>query len=105
SQSLFERIGEQTEQRVASLYGSSSTVVDLLAQHDFARAGSLQARLDSLPYLVKALQSHPAQSAIYAGDARGDFFLLRRYDAAALQARFDPPPGTVWVVQSVERPA
>ncbi|WP_148714596.1 HD domain-containing phosphohydrolase [Chitinolyticbacter meiyuanensis] len=105
SQSLFGRIGEQTAQRVNALYGGSSTVVDLLAQHDFARAGSLQARLASLPYLVRALQSQPAQSAIYAGDARGDFFLLRRYDAATMKARFAPPPGTVWLVQSVERPA
>ncbi|HSC80911.1 MAG TPA: GAF domain-containing protein, partial [Chitinolyticbacter sp.] len=105
SQSLFGRIGEQTTQRVSALYGGSATVVDLLAQHDFARAGSLDARLVNLPYLVRALQSKPAQSAIYTGNARGDFFLLRRYDAATMRARFAPPPGTVWLVQSVERPA
>ncbi|TJZ74831.1 HD domain-containing phosphohydrolase [Chitiniphilus eburneus] len=103
SRVLFSRIGEQTEQRVSALYGGSGTVVRLLARHDFARATTLEQRLQSLPYLTQALASQPAQSAIYAGNDQGDFFLLRRYDPATMDDRFKAPPQTGFVVQSVER--
>ncbi|GAA5786278.1 HD domain-containing phosphohydrolase [Chitiniphilus shinanonensis] len=103
SQLLFSRIGEQTAQRVTALYDGSGTVVRLLAHHDFAGATTLAQRLRCLPYLAQALASQPAQSAIYAGNSHGDFFLLRRYDPATMTSRFQAPPQTAFLVQSIER--
>lgn len=100
----FEQIARMTASEVQSLYRPAEVSVSLLANERLMNAGTLEARLDSLQFLVNAIAQQPASSSIYMGYANGDFFMLRRYlDEADLKQKFNPPALTRWIVQSIVR--
>ena len=103
---LFESIRRETVARFESIYRPAEMLTDLLAQQRLGRATTLSERMEAVPYLAEALRHAPSVSALYAGYANGDFFLLRplRDDPAAREA-FAAPPATRFVVQSIEHDA
>ncbi len=100
---LFESIRRETVARFESIYQPAEMLTDLLAHQRLGRATTLSERMETVPYLAEALRRAPSVSALYAGYANGDFFLLRplRDDPAAREP-FTAPRGTRFVVQSIE---
>ncbi|MBE9610987.1 HD domain-containing phosphohydrolase [Chitinilyticum piscinae] len=103
AQGRFEQIAKMTASNVQSLYIPAKVSVALLANQRLMNATSLEQRLDSLPFLVNAIAEQPASASIYMGYDDGDFFMLRRYlDEPDLKTKFNPPPLTRWIVQSID---
>ncbi|MEC5396492.1 HD domain-containing phosphohydrolase [Uliginosibacterium sp. H1] len=102
---LFVRIARETVSELEKLIRPADTATRLLAQQRAVRATNLNDRLDSLGYYVTALQANPSIVSFYAGYEDGDFFLVRRINSEAEQRTLQAPPGTAYVVQSIERDA
>jgi HD-GYP domain-containing protein (c-di-GMP phosphodiesterase class II) len=101
---LLTRISVTAENRARSVFGPAKSVANVLATSSQLGKGETAERLLGLNALVTGLQQSPYITAVYAGNAEGDFLLARRVpqDAEA-RARFDPPDGTTYIVQSLER--
>lgn len=98
----FAQVQSRAAVELEALYRPTIASVTLLAHGRLSQARSLEQRLVALPALTMALNSQPALTALYMGYANGEFFFIRRWnDETALQALFEPPAGTRWIVQSV----
>ena len=99
----FELIGQKAIEDIEHTYQGAALSSALLAKQRLMRATSLQQRLESLPWLATALAAQPNANAMYMGYETGDFFMLRPWHGdPQLQALFDAPPGTGWMVQSIQ---
>ena len=99
----FELIGERAIGDIQHTFNGAALSSALLAKQRLINATSLGQRLQSLPWLTTALQAQPNANAMYMGYETGDFFLLRPWHGdPQLQALFDAPPGTGWMVQSIQ---
>ncbi|MET0681290.1 MAG: hypothetical protein ABWZ41_09825, partial [Burkholderiales bacterium] len=74
---LFDRVARETTHEVRRIVAPGEALIDVLAHTRIATAGTLDERLETLPLLREALAVSPHLSAIYAGYANGDFFLVR----------------------------
>ncbi|NES11253.1 hypothetical protein G3O07_18345 [Pseudomonas laurentiana] len=99
----FELVRQLALSELDALYRPTVSTVSLLAHQRLMRAQTVEARLDSLQFLVAALDSQPALTSLYMGYDTGDFFMIRPWrDEAALIPLFNPPAGTRWIVQSIQ---
>ncbi len=99
----FALIGQNTIQSIENTVRGATAASALLAKQHLMRASNLEQRLDSLAWMATALQAQPNANALYMGYESGDFFMLRRWrDDPTLQARFNPPARTAWMVQSIQ---
>lgn len=99
----FELIGERATEDIQHTFSGAALSSALLAKQRLMRATSLAQRLESLPWLATALQAQANANSMYMGYETGDFFLLRPWHGdPQLQALFDAPPGTGWMVQSIQ---
>jgi HD-GYP domain-containing protein (c-di-GMP phosphodiesterase class II)/HAMP domain-containing protein len=99
----YELIGKTAIDDITDTYKAASLWASLLARQDLMRATTLQQRLESLSRMAAALGSQPNANAMYMGYETGDFFMVRRWrDDPKLQALFDAPAGTAWMVQSIQ---
>ena len=105
SQSVFERIVRETVSELERLQGPAEAVVDLLALQRVIHAGSLEQRLDSLPFFREALHTSQTTASVYIGYEDGDFFLVRRLSDDAQRQMFGAPQSAAILVQSVDRSA
>ncbi|WP_373973936.1 GAF domain-containing protein [Chitinibacter sp. SCUT-21] len=93
------------EDELRLVFNSGMRSVQLLAQQRVMNAQTLDERLDSLSFITAALKHDPVISSLYIGYDTGDFFLVRRYlGNPKVQQRFNPPPKTQWIVQSITYP-
>jgi HD-GYP domain-containing protein (c-di-GMP phosphodiesterase class II)/HAMP domain-containing protein len=102
---LFGRIGRETVSEINRLHGPIEMLVDLFAHHRLSEATTLQARMEALPYIQEALKENPFLSALYAGYANGDFFLVRPLANPAVRKGVNAPDGAELLVQSIEHSA
>jgi HD-GYP domain-containing protein (c-di-GMP phosphodiesterase class II) len=101
---LFDRVARETTQEVRGIVTPGEALVDVLVQTRLATAANLAERLDTAPLLRESLAVSPYLSAVFAGYASGDFFLMRRVPAATdLRKRLGAPDRATYLVQSVER--
>jgi HD-GYP domain-containing protein (c-di-GMP phosphodiesterase class II)/HAMP domain-containing protein len=99
----YKLIGKTAIDEITDTYGAAALWASLLAKQDLMQASTLQQRLRSLPTVAAALGAQPNANAMYMGYESGDFFMVRRWrDDPKLQALFDAPPGTRWMVQSIQ---
>ena len=99
----FELVGQRSIAELDALYRPTVGTVSLMAHQRLIRADNLQERLDSLQFLITALDSHPAITALYMGYDSGDFFMIRPWrNEPGLMELFQPPSGTQWVIQSIQ---
>src|SRR4029077_20849480 len=100
---LFHRIAREMTEDVQGLMTPAEALIDVLAQTRIARARTLAERLDTLALMREGFAAAPQISAIYAGYATGDFFLMRPVpDAAEARAKLGAPAGAAYLVQSIE---
>ena len=99
----YQLIGKMAIDDITATYNAAALWASLLARQDIMQATTLQQRLLSLSRIAAALESQPNANAMYMGYESGDFFMVRRWrDDPKLQALFDAPPGTRWMVQSIQ---
>jgi len=100
----FERIADDAAVNTARVFSPAEAAVDLMAAHRVTWAKSLDERLVHSEFMLTALDRSPNVTSVYLGYLDGDFLLFRRLpNTPLLKARFDPPKGTVYVAQSIER--
>ncbi|QZA76998.1 GAF domain-containing protein [Deefgea tanakiae] len=101
----FRLAAKAAIEEVEAIYQSGARSTELMAQQRLMNATTLNERLESLPYLATSLKYNPAVIAQFIGYETGDFFLVRTYEGnPAIQKRFNPPAGTMWIIQSVTHP-
>ncbi len=98
----FLHVAERTTGQVRNLLAPARLLVQLLARHRITRSATLEARLESLPFLVTALAEQPHISAVYVGFATGDFFLVRTLGESPAPT-LGAPPGAHFLIQSRTR--
>ncbi|MBX9915457.1 MAG: GAF domain-containing protein [Pseudomonadaceae bacterium] len=99
----FVLIGQNAIGDISTTLRGASLAASLLAKQRLMNALTLEQRLNSLSWLAVALSAQPNANAMYMGYASGDFFMLRPWRGdPRLQALFDAPPGTGWMVQSIQ---
>lgn len=99
----FDLLGQRTTAELDALYRPAAGLASLLAHQRLMSAKSLPERLNSLQFLITALNSHPAVTALYMGYDSGDFFMIRPWrNEPGLLKQFEPPAATKWLVQSIQ---
>jgi hypothetical protein len=99
------RIGREAAATVEAELRPVRVSMSLLASGSLASAATEAERLAALPQLHAVLRSNASVSAVYVGNARGSFLLLRRLADAAARARMDAPAAAAYGLQSVNRDA
>jgi len=102
--SQYELIGQKVVSNMQAVYERARVQTQLLSNHELVDAKSLEQRLGYVPYLATAIDSSDASIAAYVAWPDGDFFSLREWDDAGLmKQRFQAPPGTAWLVESISQ--
>jgi HD-GYP domain-containing protein (c-di-GMP phosphodiesterase class II) len=103
---LFDRVARETTHEVRQIVAPGEALIDVLAHTRIATARTLDERLDTLPLMREALAVSPHISAIYAGYANGDFFLVRPVpDAPERRKQLGAPDKAAYLAQNLERGA
>ena len=108
-----EMINTEVEKRLARILREATNdleritapptaVVNLLANYHIVEAADADERLETVPFLIEALNSSAELSSVYVGYPEGDFFLLRRVQTDALKEFFAAPPDISWMAQSID---
>ena len=100
---LTERISRETAGELQQILRPVETVVSVLALDELARAATLAQRLERLALVGTLLDRHQALASVYLAYADGSFFMVRHVKTEAERLRLKAPPGTQYMVQSVER--
>jgi HD-GYP domain-containing protein (c-di-GMP phosphodiesterase class II) len=98
---LATRSGREGGVELDRILARARDTVRLLALQPVAAADSLAARMQGLDFFIEALRLNDTVVSYYVGYAGGDFFLVRRIGTEE-EGAFGAPPGTRFVVQSIE---
>src|SRR5690554_1558832 len=103
AEATARQLATSVDDRINAITQPPSTALSILRHDPLTRAESLPERLERLPVVADILASSDIVSAVYAGYANGDFFLLRklRHDYASQIP--DAPAGSHYLLQSLER--
>jgi HD-GYP domain-containing protein (c-di-GMP phosphodiesterase class II) len=100
---LFDRAGQETRLTLTNLFAPTQMLVNILSQQPVTRSANLAQRLDSLPYMIEALNQHPSLSTLYIGYRNGDFFMVRPLRTDRQRADWAAPAAARYMVQHVDR--
>lgn len=100
---LTERASHEVLIELDRALAPARMVVGLLGRDALVEATSLHERLESLERVREALVHAPLLSALYVGYPDGDFFMVRRLVDEQERQLLDAPPGSVYMVQSIDR--
>lgn len=103
AQERSQLLTQEVLSSIQSLITPANVTVKLLGYSSIASAQTIKERLDKLALLKDALDDSTLLSSIYIGYETGDFFLMRNILNDADRARMNAPPGTRYMVQSIER--
>ncbi|HEX6734357.1 MAG TPA: HD domain-containing phosphohydrolase [Azonexus sp.] len=102
---MNSRVGREAESALVNLLAPAEMATRLISRSDLTTATTLDQRLQSLPLMREVLRESAALSGLYVGYGNGDFFLLRRLQNDNDRRLFAAPPGAVYLLQSIDRPA
>jgi len=77
--------------------------IGLLSESAITEMSSTDQRLQRVGLMRQALDNSAALSSVYAGYTNGEFFFMRRLMNDAERSAMKAPPGTQYVVQSIDR--
>lgn len=99
----IEQLEQMVKIELSRLFRPTKNLVELLAQQPLLPSEAPVEQWSLLPFLATALKNLPFVSAIYIGFENGDSLILRPWHVNPKPAspyHFNPPSGTVWIVQS-----
>jgi HD-GYP domain-containing protein (c-di-GMP phosphodiesterase class II) len=100
---VLERSSAHLQTSIAGLYRPVQNLVDLSSRTLSPEDGTVEQRLESLPFLVEPFRMNPTLSASFIGYADGDFLLVRQLQGRMRARRMlDAPPRASFVVQSID---
>ncbi len=103
AQDLTLRIARETTVELQRVLQPVETAINALTFDQLPRAASLNQRMERIG-LVRSLLDHtPLLTSIYVGYPDGDFILIRKVQSEEERLRLKAPPGTTYMVQSIER--
>ncbi|TDV35790.1 HAMP domain-containing protein [Paraburkholderia caballeronis] len=103
SSALEREIGRETAAEIRNMVMPAGMAVREIGYNRIVHAGSLRERLADIGALREALSALPAIESVYVGYGNGDFFFLRQLQNDGQRHTLDAPPGTKFVIQSIER--
>jgi HAMP domain-containing protein len=103
AEDVFERMQRESIGELERLRAPAEAVVDWVSTAPVTDAETLDARMPSLPAMVKVLEKQASLAAIYVGYFNGDFFLVRALRDAADRSLFRAPRHAAYLVQSMEQ--
>lgn len=98
----LEQLRENIELEFQRSYNPVAQTVKLLLKTDLVSAEDLSERLQSLPVLVAALENRPELTALEAGYANGDFFIVRVMADQHMRDMFNAPPNALFAVDNID---
>lgn len=100
---LTGRISREVGNELQAALAPAEMAVNLLSHSTLTESSSLRERLQRLGLMREVLDNAGQLSSIYFGYASGDFFFVRRVADDADRRLFNAPPGTRYIVQSIEQ--
>jgi HD-GYP domain-containing protein (c-di-GMP phosphodiesterase class II) len=97
--------GQLITEKSRRMMEPAQATLRLLASDPLANARNLDERLARLRTLSDVLVNNPLASAIYMGYDDGSFFLVRPLDTPEMRQRFQAPPKSNFLVQSLQTQA
>ena len=97
--------GQLITEKSRRMMEPAQATLRLLASDPLANARNLDERLARLRTLSDVLVNNPLASAIYMGYDDGSFFLVRPLDTSEMRQRFQAPPKSNFLVQSLQTQA
>ncbi len=82
---------------------AATLAATMLSRTPLATRQSEAERLPDLPLMQEALKATSSIESVYAGYGTGDMFMLRRLRNEEDVQRFKAPPGTRYIMQSLDR--
>ena len=101
-QEKVDHIALQTTAHLRNLVASPELSVKLLSNSTITEATTLRERMKYLALFRGALVDNNQVAAIYVGYANGDFFLLRPINSEIERSKYNAPPETQFMIQSIE---
>jgi len=99
---VFGHVGRETRTALGAALGPVATFAELLATQPLARARTLDARLEALPFMRRAFDGHAPIVAAYAGYDDGAFFLVRPLRDATERTFFAAPADAAFYAQHID---
>ncbi|SDT99683.1 HAMP domain-containing protein [Pseudomonas pohangensis] len=100
---VFDRVAAELTLNFQLSYQPVHEMVSLLSRSEIVEATDLDSRLALLPMVAAGLEALPEAVSFQVGYGNGDYFIVRSHAPATLQALFDAPAGTRWVVENIDR--
>jgi HD-GYP domain-containing protein (c-di-GMP phosphodiesterase class II) len=94
--------GQLISEKSRRMLEPAQATLRLLASDPLANARNLEERLARLRTLSDVLVNNPLASAVYMGYGDGSFFLVRPLDTPEMRQRFNAPPKSNFLVQSLQ---
>jgi len=95
------QLAVSVDDRIRAITGPPSTALAILSHDPLAGAETLEQRLLRLPVMADILDSSDIVSAVYAGYANGDFFLLRKIRSSGSAQFPEAPAEAHYLLQSI----
>lgn len=97
---ISRRAAQQIAARIEAALAPAEMAIGIATQGPLAHATTHTERMALLPALRESLTRSPAASALYAGYADGDFFMMRKLPEPG--PRFGAPADAAFLVQSID---
>ncbi len=98
------RLSQLAAARANALFHPAEGVLELISASPGVGGSTLRERLSIVPQMIRGLERSEHITSVYVGNREGDFLLVRRLPTDPEAAkRYMAPPGTKYVLQSIER--
>nr|WP_067286326.1 HD domain-containing phosphohydrolase [Marinobacterium profundum] len=101
STQLFEQYGKRLRLEFQRTYQPIVQLINMLTLDSIVKAQTPTERLARLTLLARALEQRPQITALQIGYANGDYLVVRPINEDPLSTRFNPPPGSTLIAQSI----
>jgi HD-GYP domain-containing protein (c-di-GMP phosphodiesterase class II) len=101
STQLFEQYGERLRLEFLRTYQPIVQLINMLTLDSIVKAQTPTERLARLTLLARALEQRPQITALQIGYANGDYLVVRPINEDQPGTRFNPPPGSTLIAQSI----
>lgn len=103
AEATARQLATSVDDRINAITQPPATALAVLRHDSLTGASTLASRLERLPMVADILASSEIVSAVYAGYSDGDFFLVRKIRSSGTLQFPDAPPGSEYLLQSLER--
>ena len=102
---LLEAVDREADHQLERAIESATMATAIISRTPLGASGNARERRAGLPQLQATLDSSSLLTSLYLGYANGDLLMLRRLHDQADQTHFRAPPGSRYLLQSIEQRA